>query len=225
MIDLTPQMASLLGSALGFGFSVAILSYLVGDNPLYRVALHIFIGVGVGYAALVTIHQVLMPRLVGPLTSGDTNVMLLALVPLALFIFLTFKLSPRLSDWGNLGIAFMLGVGTAVAIAGALRGTLIPQITATRLSLNPASVGGGLLDNLVLVIGTLASLLYFQFWVRAQPEQGTERWLPMRVVAGLGRAFIVLTLAATYAGMILSGISLFSERVVVLWDFIAQLIG
>jgi hypothetical protein len=75
------------------------------------------------------------------------------------------------------------------------------------------------------VVGTLSSLLYFQFWVRAQPSEESERWLPMRLGAGVGRAFIVLTLGATYAGIILSGISLFSERVVFLWDFISQLLG
>lgn len=223
MIQLSPEQATLIGGALGFAFSVAILSYLIGDNPLYRVALHIFIGVAVGYAGLVTIQQVLIPRLVRPLMSGSLDVMLLAVVPLVFFIFLVLKLSSRLSDWGNLGIALMLGVGTAIAIAGALRGTLVPQIAATRLSLNPAS--GNLVNNLIIVVGTLATLLYFQFVVRAQPEEGTERLLPMRIVAGVGRAFIVLTLGATYAGMILSGISLFSERVVVLWDFISQFLG
>ena len=139
MIDLSPELATLISGVLGFAFSVAILSYLIGDNPLYRLALHIFIGVGVGYAALVTIYQVLIPRLVEPLTSGSTDVMLLAVVPLVFFLFLIFKLSARLSDWGNLGVSLMLGVGTAVAIAGALRGTLLPQIAATGLSLNPAS--------------------------------------------------------------------------------------
>jgi hypothetical protein len=224
MIDLSPELATLLSGVLGFGFSVAILSYLVGDNPLYRLALHIFIGAAVGYAGLVTIHQVLVPRLVEPLTSGDVGVAFFVAGPLVLFIFLVFKLSPRLSGLGNISIAVMLGVGTAVAIAGALRGTLLPQVQATQLSVSPNS-GGRWIDNLILVVGTLSSLLYFQFWVRAQPSEESERWLPMRLVAGVGRAFIVLTLGATYAGIILSGISLFSERVVFLWDFISQLLG
>lgn len=224
MITLSPELANLLGGALGFAFSVAILSYLFGDNPLYRLALHLFIGAAVGYTALVAIHQVLVPRLVEPLASGQTDVMFFASGPLILFVFLALKLNPRLSDWGNISIALMLGIGTAVAIAGALRGTLLPQIQATRLSLSPTS-SGRLFDNLVIVVGTLSSLLYFQFWVRGRPADGDERTLPMRIVAGVGRVFIVLTLGATYAGMILSGISLFSERVVFLWDFVSQFLG
>jgi hypothetical protein len=47
----------------------------------------------------------------------------------------------------------------------------------------------------------------------------------MRIVAGVGRVFIALTLGATYAGMILSGISLFSERLIFLWDYISQFLG
>lgn len=224
MIDLSPEMADMLGGALGFGFSVAILSYLIGDNPLYRLALHIFIGAGVGYTALIVVHQVLVPRLVEPLTSGRTDVMLFAIGPLILFLFLTLKLSPALSDYGNISIAVMLGVGTAIAIAGALRGTLLPQIEASQVSLTPITSINSI-NNLVILVGTLSTLLYFQFWVRARPTDGVERVLPMRIVAGVGRVFIALTLGATYAGMILSGISLFSERLVFLWDFVSQFLG
>jgi hypothetical protein len=224
MIDLSPGLADALGGALGFGFSVAILSYLIGDNPLYRLALHVFIGAAVGYTALIVVHQVLIPRLVEPLTSGRTDVMLFALGPLILFLFLALKLSPALSDYGNVGIAVMLGVGTAIAIAGALSGTLLPQIEAAQVSLTPIASANSI-NNAVILIGTLSTLLYFQFWVRARPKDGGERVLPMRIVAGVGRAFIALTLGATYAGMILSGIALFSERLIFLWDYISQFLG
>ena len=222
--ELSLELSSTIGGLLGFGFSVAILSYLVGDSPLYRVALHLFIGASVGYATLITIYQVLVPRLVEPLMSGVVDVMLFVSVPLILFIFLTLKLSPRLSPLGNISVAFMLGVGTAVAIVGALSGTMLPQIQAMWLSVRPGA-GGSLLNNLVIVVGTVSTLLYFQFWVRRLPGSDKERILPLRIVAGLGQGFLVLTLGATYGGMILSGLSLFSERVVFLWGFISRLLG
>lgn len=218
-IDLSPELAATLGTALGFGFTLAIFSYLLGDNPLYRIALHIFIGATVGYATLITVHQVLIPRLVAPLTSGNIPVMIFASVPLVLFIFLALKLSPRLSAGGNITIAFMLSVGTAVAIAGALRATLLPQISATWLALNDSPV-----DNVIMVIGTLTTLLYFQFWVRARSAEG-EPGAVRRAVLNTGRVFIVTTLGATYAGMIVTGISLASSPVALLWDFIAQFLG
>ena len=114
---LPADLADLLSAVLSLFFTLALLSYLIGDNPLYRLALHVLIGVGVGYGALVVIFQVLIPRLVEPLGSGRTDLQLLTLVPLVLFIFLALKLSPRLAPFGNIGVAFMLGVGTAVTIA------------------------------------------------------------------------------------------------------------
>ncbi len=221
--SLSPELAALIGTGMGFGISVAIFSYIFSDNPLYRLALHIYIGAAVGYAALVTIYQVLVPRLVEPLASGQLNIVSLSSVPLVLFIFLSFKLNPRLSPWGNIAIAVMLGVGLAVSLAGALRGTLLPQIQATWLALGPG-FSLSLLDNLVMVVGTLTTLLYFQFWVRARTAEGRPGVL-RSVVNGVGRVFVVVTMGATYAGMILSGIALFSERVEFLWDFISRILG
>lgn len=221
---LSEQLSATIGGMLGFGFSMAIFSYLIGDNPLYRIALHLFIGASVGYAMLITIYQVLLPRLVEPLMSGQTDVMLFVSVPLIFFIFLTLKLSPRLSPLGNISVALMLGVGTAIAVGGALTGTFLPQIQATWLSVRPGA-SGSLFNNLVIVIGTVSTLLYFQFWVRYNPRTDKERIWPLRILAGVGQGFLVVTLGATYGGMILSGISLFSERVVFLWNFISRLIG
>ena len=224
MVDISPQLATTISGLLGFSFSVAILSYLIGDNLLYRIALHLFIGTSVGYATLITYNQVLIPRLLVPLLTGRLDVMIFTAIPLILFIFLILKLGPRLSALGNITIALMLGVGSALAVAGALRGTLLPQIQATWLPLGPDS-GPTLLNNLIIIVGTISTLLYFQFWVRRQPDSDKERVLPLRLLAGIGRGFLVITLGATYGGMILSGIALFSERVVFLWDFISRFLG
>ena len=56
MPTLTTLQADLIGASLGFFFTLALLSYLIGDNPLYRIALHVFIGVSVGYILLVIIY-------------------------------------------------------------------------------------------------------------------------------------------------------------------------
>ena len=37
-----------LGVALGFVLTLMIYSYLLGDNPLYRLAVHVMVGAGLG---------------------------------------------------------------------------------------------------------------------------------------------------------------------------------
>lgn len=206
-----PQLPmDLIGGIAGFFFTVALLSYVIGDNPLYRLALHLFVGVSAGYAGLVVIYQVLTPRLILPMASGNVQNAALSVVPLILFVFLILKLSPRTSALGNVSIAYMIGVGAAVAIGGAITGTLFPQIVMTSIAREPAP--NAILNQVIIVLGAVTTLLYFQYWLRAETTSGAERAAVMSVLANIGKGFSVATLGAIYAGMILSGIAVFSER-------------
>lgn len=225
-MTLTPSQAELISGALSFFFTVALLSYLIGDNPLYRLALHIFVGVAVGYAALVVIYQVLIPRLIAPLTDDNNTVVMLTSVPLVLFIFLILKISPRTAALGNISIAYLIGVGTAVAVGGAITGTLLPQVRTTWLSLFPGGDSPfAFLNNIVIIAGTITTLVYFQFWLRGQTPGGTAGRLPItRVLADIGQGFLVLTFSVLYAGMILSGIAVFSERLTAMAGWVSTLL-
>lgn len=216
MPTLSPAQIDLVGGILAFFFTVALLSYLVGDNPIYRLALHLFIGVSIGYAVLVVVYQVLIPRLIRPMLDGDMITIGLASVPLLLFVFLITKLSPRTSGLGNLAIAYLIGVGVAVAVGGAVTGTLLPQIRSTW----SASTYAGFVGAVVIVIGTLTTLMYFQFWLRGRSATGdAQRIALIRFAANVGQGFLVLTLAVVYGGMILSGIAIFSNQITLLIDW------
>jgi hypothetical protein len=224
-LSLTPAQIDLLTGVLSLFFTVALLSYLIGDNPLYRLTLHIFIGVSVGYAVLVVIYQVLRPRLVAPLLTGDPLVVAAAVGPLLLFAFLVLKLSPRASALGNVSVGYLVGVGTAVAVGGALTGTLVPQIKATWLSILP-DADGTFINNIVIIVGTVTTLLAFQFWLRGRTGTGeVRRTAVMRVLAGVGQLFLVITLGTIYGGLILAGLAVFSERVMSIYGWITALIG
>jgi hypothetical protein len=222
-MTLASSQIELLSGILGFIFTVALLSYLIGDNVFYRLAIHIFVGVAVGYATLVVIYQVLAPRLVTPLTSGDAAQTALAVVPLILFIFLILKLSPRTAALGNTSIGYLIGVGTAVAVGGAVTGTLIPQVRSTWLSLLP-DLRGSFINHAIVIAGTIATLIAFQFWLRGRTPGGEPgRARVMQALATAGQFFIVLTLGAVYGGMILSGIAALSDRLSALIGWIAAL--
>ena len=48
-------------------FTICIFSYLFGDNPFYKVAAHIFVGVSAGYIAVYTFWSTIWPNLFGRL--------------------------------------------------------------------------------------------------------------------------------------------------------------
>jgi hypothetical protein len=219
MQPLTSAQFDLLGGALSFFFTVALLSYLIGDNPLYRVALHLFIGAAAGYAVLVVVYQALIPRLVTPLLSGSVPAIVLASVPLLLFLFLVMKLSPRTASLGNIAIAYMIGVGIAVAVGGAVTGTIIPLVRSAPITLKT------LVPGVIILIGTVTTLLYFQFWLRGRSAVGdVQRIAPIQFAAQIGQGFLVVTLGVIYGGMILSGIAIFGDRLVALSSWAQSLI-
>ena len=70
-----------IGAFLGFVLTLLIFSYLIGDNPLFRITVHIFIGVSAGFAAVIAIENIILPRLIDPLFSSNRGEQVLALIP------------------------------------------------------------------------------------------------------------------------------------------------
>ena len=68
------------GVLLGFVFTLFIFSYILGDNPLFQFAIHVFIGVAAGYVTVVTLFNVILPQLVFPFLSGNRGEIILAVI-------------------------------------------------------------------------------------------------------------------------------------------------
>ena len=199
-----------IGLWAGFVFTLMIFSYLLGDNFLYRLAIYVFTGLSAGYITLVTVESVLLPWLHNTLLSpsGDIGARALGLVPVILGLLLLFKASPRLGRGGNIAIAFIIAVGTAVALAGAISGTLIPlaRATSSAVALDP-------LNGFLIFIGVASTLAYFQYLARRKVNGQIQRGLVVRAIGVVGQGFIVVTLGALYAGAILTSLTIFSERI------------
>ena len=120
----TASMADLFGVLVGFLLTLLVFSYLFGDNVLFRLGIHLFIGVSTGYIAVLVWNNILWARLFVPFINGSPGERLMALIPLGLGVLLLMKASPRLSGWGNLPVAFLVGVGAAAAVGGAILGTI-----------------------------------------------------------------------------------------------------
>jgi hypothetical protein len=208
-----------------------IFSYLIGDNPLFRIAVYLFIGVASGYAATVIWHYVLVPKLFQPLTARDPNQLLLAIVPLMFSISLLTKLSSRISWIGNFAMAVLVGVGAAAAVGGALLGTLVPQVQASIDAFDWRAAGGGanairmLFEGTVMFFGTVLTLASFHFSARRSSEGTPQRNIILEWIAWLGRIFIAITLGVLFAGVYMAALTAMIERLSSVINFIRQLIG
>lgn len=209
-----PEAAGLVVGAI---LTLLVFSYLLGDNPLYRLALHLFVGALVGYSLGIVLRDVLLGMVLAQLLTNPLAVV----VPLVLGILLLFKGFPRQAYAGNFSVAYLVGVGTAVALSGALLGTLVPQIGATGRALSPASLAssrGGLLDGLLIVVGTTCTLMASAF--AARKRQGLAgAWAQIvRLAAGIGRIFIIFALGVAFAGALTASLSIFIGRIQYLID-------
>ena len=74
-------------------FTFCIFSYLLGDNPLYKIAEHVFVGVSAGYVAVYTFWSTIWPNLFGRLwPAGEKSDSILTTVWYGIYDFFGFIL-------------------------------------------------------------------------------------------------------------------------------------
>ena len=216
----------IIPALIGFLLTLMVFSYLIGDNPLFRIAIYLFIGVSSGYAATVIVNYVLIPRF-SSLQGNDVNQLILVAIPLLFGVTLFAKLFPRFSWIGNFAMAVLVGVGAAVAIGGALLGTLMPQLGSAIGMFDLRAAGGAsrLLQGAVMLGGTVFTLASFHFSA-GRAADGTPKRNPIiEGIAWVGRLFIATTLGVLFAGVYMSALTAMIERLSFVVDFIRQLAG
>ena len=209
---MTPETLDLIAGWVSLVLTLMVFSYLLGDNFLYRLAVSVLVGVAAGYIAVVSVESVIVPWINTTLladpegTSEQTLVGLRAVgaVPFLLGALLLFKVSSRLAPIGNLGLAFLIGTGVAVAVVGAASGTIIPLAREAG-----DAVREDLIEGVVIVLGVVTTLIYFQY-LAAERGGRIERPRGLGPLAAVGQAFVVVTLGMLYAGAILTSLTIFS---------------
>lgn len=212
-------MTPLAETTIAAILTLMVFSYLVRDNPLYQIASHLLVAVGVAYAVVVAIHGVLWPRLLQPLAQGGSGRLPL-LIPLLLSLMLLARAVPRGRPFGRPALAYLTGVGLALAVGGALLGTLIPQVDASMISLLPGEGGSlmGVANQLLVVIGTILILLSFLYYRGPPTPPGEVAPVPDRLISvqRVGRGLLMLVLGALFGSLTVTYLTLLIGR----WDFL-----
>lgn len=219
------SLADQIGAVVGFLLTLMVISYLFGDNALFRLAVHIFIGVAAGFATVLVLDQVIWQQTLQPLIAAPLQNLYLTIPPLLLGVWLLVKSSPKMAQLGNPVVAFLVGVGAATAIGGALFGTLFPQATAAMglLDLQAAKQGGQPLlswfpNAVVGLLATVITLAYFQFNLGARHDQASRFQTLMAPIRNIGQGILAVTFGVLFAGVYAAALAAMIGRVYFVWE-------
>jgi hypothetical protein len=187
---------------VGALYTILAMTYIYKETSLFRLAEHSLVGVSAAIVTVLAARQVWSTAVI-PLSKGEN---FLWIVPIAFGVLLYLRYMGGYEWVDRYPIAVIVGVGTAVAMRRLITTQVIGQISGTLLALNS-------IDNVIIIVGTITSVIYFLFTVEHKGALGGA--------AKVGRYAIMLYLGSKYAASVAFRFSLLIGRLqFLLWDWL-----
>lgn len=216
-----------IGLWLAAFFTLATFSFLYRDNPFYKFAESVLVGVSAAYWMVVGFWDVLVPNLIGKiwpslvqawampgLTGPEAQASPSYIVPLVLGVLLLWRLSPKGGWIARWPLAFIIGTTAGLRLIGFLHGDFLVQIRNTVLPLVVMDAGSfdfwGSVQNLLTVVSVLCCLVYFFFSFEHKGAIG--------VAAKAGIWVLMITFGAAFGYTVMGRIALLAIRFEFLLD-------
>lgn len=192
-MDITTSISALL--------TLAVFSFLYGDNPIYKFAERLLVGLAVGYALVITWQQTIIDRLYTPLFIDGRLALIVALI-LGLLMFSRFK---RSWAWlSGIPLAAMIGAGAGAALPAMLEARIFKQLSATVAVFHNADTSFELFSAFVLLVGFITTLGYFYF--------AKQRTGALAISSKIGSYFLMIFFGATFGYTVMSRMSILIGR-------------
>ncbi|MFQ6008089.1 MAG: hypothetical protein ACE5K8_03970 [Candidatus Zixiibacteriota bacterium] len=212
------DFGTFLWTTLAAFLTLATFSFLYKDNPFYKIAEHLVVGVSAGYFVVILWHNGLVPNLFQRLADGDWYFLWLNsskpwyLIPAFLGVLMWARFSRNYSWVSRWPLALYIGIATGVAIPLEMANRVNRQLYATMSDINWSNFWGtGFLDassgysHLIIFIGAIAALFYFFFSTAHRGVFGG--------VARFGIWMLMIGFGATFGLTVMGRISLFINRI------------
>jgi hypothetical protein len=210
----------IVGAWMATGLTLFIFSFLYKDNPLFKLAEHLYVGVSVGYTIVKAYDTVIVHLIVKPIFEQGQITLL---IPVAIGLLMLTRYVPRAAWMSRYAFAFIVGLGAGLAIPRTISSFILKQIedtvrpllspagsdglTFTMSLLNPASN----LNAVIILIGVSSVLFYFFFSI--------EHSGPGKVVARTGIVFLMIAFGAAFGYTVMARMSLLIGRLTDLIEF------
>ena len=211
---------TIIGAWVATGLTLFIFSFLYKDNPLFKLAENLYVGVSVGYTIVKTYDTVIVHLIVKPIVENGEWALL---IPVAIGLLMLTRYAPKAAWLSRYAFAFIVGVGSGLAIPRVISSYILKQIedtvrplmmlvpgeglTFTWSLLNPASS----LNTIIILVGVSSVLFYFFFSV--------EHTGPGKAVARTGILFLMIAFGAAFGYTVMARMSLLIGRLTDLIEF------
>ncbi len=183
-----------IGTLIAAFLTLCIFSFLYKDNPFYKFAEYLLVGISVGFFLVTAINTTVLPKLILPLFKQGN---LIYLIPGILGLLMFTRFSSKLSWLSRISLALVIGAGAGVSIPAVMQAQIMAQMGATMVSL--ASING-----IIIVLAISTTLIYFFF---SKEHKG---WLGG--TAKIGIWFLMIFFGATFGYTVMSRVSLLIGR-------------
>ncbi len=195
--------------------TLACLSFLYKDNPLFRFTESLFAGVSLGYYIGIVLSQTLMPNLIEPMREDFLQNWDL-LVPGLLGGMLYMRSVPRIGWISRYALAIYITYYIGVEFTRKLHGEVLPQLARAIQPL--ASLDQATFISIVYIVGVFSVLTYFFF----SKEQGVVT----RPIARLGVWFLMVSFGAAFGFTVMGRVALLIGRLnFLIHDWIYPILG
>ena len=212
--------ATVLGAWVATGLTLFIFSFLYKDNPVFKVAEHLYVGVSVGYTIVKTYDTVIVHLIWKPIVDNHEWMLL---IPVCIGLLMLTRYVPKASWLSRYAFAFIVGVGSGLAIPRTISSFILKQVEDTIRPLLALVPGEGVsftwslvspasgVNAIIILVGVCSVLFYFFFSV--------EHRGPGKAVARTGVFFLMIAFGAAFGYTVMARMSLLIGRLTDLIEF------
>jgi hypothetical protein len=206
------NLGSILLNGLAAFLTLSIFSILYRDNPFYKFAEHLVVGVSAGYFAIILYYSSFIPKVWVPVVQQHKFIYL---VPTILGVLMWTRFSRKRSWMSRYPIAAYMGIGMGVAIPVTMQAFILVPLYATMQPMGLTSLS--LFNNLLVAVGVLCALIYFFF--------SKEHTGAFGGAATVGIWILMIGFGAGFGLTVMGRVSLLIERFTFLKDYFQQLVS
>jgi hypothetical protein len=202
---LTPTLGNWLAALV----TLMLFSILYKENPLYRIAEHLYVGASAAHGIITTWNNTIKPAI----TSMPTKGTWWEIIPMAVGLLIYFNMYRPYAWIARIPMGFWIGYNAALVLSAR---QVIPFLSQMTMAIKPlvAMTNGAFnltqsLNNILFVSIVLGVLIYFFFTVE---HKGIFKY-----AANYGRLAIMIGFGASFGNTVMARISLLIGRLTFLF--------